>query len=239
MQKEYVKRLHNLWRVMVAMVTELKLKHCSIGHFLKIWALFCQTKCGKGLNNQLFEQIWAGRNKKTSALLWTTARPIRFPSTVVCWAFLADCSGLLFRVLEDEREEDWGHFFIFEKSVENVEIIFWKWINKKYDFRFFVFSTLLFLCLTLFAIKTFSTYSYVQKVQIKILIKLFTLKCFKFVFLLSNGVGHVFLKMKPTTKELPARRLSLLPAPTTTTTMTTTTTTSKQHNNSTTQQSTT
>ena len=26
--------------------------------------------------------------------------------------------------LEDEREEDWGHFFIFEKSVERVEIIF-------------------------------------------------------------------------------------------------------------------
>jgi len=55
-----------------------------------------------------------------------------------------------------------------------------------------VFNTFLF--------KTFYTYSYVHLVQIKILIKLFTRKVFKFVFSAGNGVGYVFLKMKPMTK---------------------------------------
>ena len=121
------------------------------------------------------------------------------------WLVLLTCCELFFSFLADCWVGGWERgglrtLFHFWKKCRKSRNNFWKCINKKYDFRFFVFSTLLFLSLTHFAIKTFYTYSYVHFVQLKILIKLFTHKVFKFVFLSSNGVGHVFFKVKPMTK---------------------------------------
>jgi len=121
------------------------------------------------------------------------------------WLVLLTCCELFFSFLADCWVGGWERgglrtLFHFWKKCRKSRNNFWKCINKKYDFRFFVFLTLLFLSLTHFAIKTFYTYSYVHFVQLKILIKLFTHKVFKFVFLSSNGVGHVFFKVKPMTK---------------------------------------